>query len=106
MIGECRDELARDRSPATVNRYLAVLSHAFAVAVKEWGWLDDNPLRKVTKPQEPRGRVRFLSDDERERLLQACRESASPDLYPAVILPGPEHRRTAARNPWAALAPG
>jgi integrase len=30
--------------------------------------------------------VRFLDDAERERLLTACRESASPDLYPAVLL--------------------
>ena len=56
------------------------------MAVKEWGWVENNPLAKVTKPKEPRGRVRFLDDDERERLLAACRESASPDLYPAVIL--------------------
>jgi integrase len=54
--------------------------------VKEWGWVEGNPLTKVTKPKEPRGRVRFLDDDERERFLVACRESASPDLYPAVIL--------------------
>ena len=94
LIAECRDTLAgtvserrKTRlSPATVNRHLAALSHAFTVAVKEWGWVDDNPCRKVTKPNEPRGRVRFLSDDERERLLAACRASASPDLYPAVIL--------------------
>lgn len=93
LIAEARDRLAarvthrgRPTSPATVVRYLAALSHAFTVAVKEWGWVESNPLAKVTKPKEPRGRVRFLSDDERERLLQACRESASPDLYPAVIL--------------------
>ena len=76
----------RYRSPASINRYLAVLSHAFTVAVKEWGWLDDNPCRKVTKPTEPRGRVRYLRDDERERLLRACRESSNPWLYTAVVV--------------------
>ena len=35
-----------------------------SVAVKEWGWLDDSPMRKVSKPKEPRGRVRFLDDEE------------------------------------------
>ncbi len=92
-IAECRDRL-RDarmhngklRSPATVVRYLAVLSHAFTVAMKEWGWVNDNPLRKVARPTEPRGRVRFLDDDERERLLAACRASESPLLYPIVVL--------------------
>ena len=92
-IAEARDKLARDvtarggqRGPGTVNRYLAALSHAFAVAVKEWGWLEDSPLRKVTRPREPRGRVRYLSDDERGRLLEECRKSGSPDLYCAVVL--------------------
>ncbi|MBP6733930.1 MAG: site-specific integrase [Chromatiaceae bacterium] len=93
LIVEARDRLAAQittkgtaTGPATVVRYLAVLSHAFTVAIKEWGWVEANPLVKVTKPKEPRGRMRFLSDDERERLLAACRASASPDLYPAVIL--------------------
>jgi integrase len=92
-IAECRDRLlalptarGKLRSPATAVRYLAVLSHAFSVALREWDWVNDNPLRKVTKPKEPRGRVRFLDDDERVRLLQACRMSANPVLYPIVVL--------------------
>lgn len=43
-------------------------------------------MRKVTKPREPRGRVRFLSDDERTRLLEACKQSSNEFLYPAVVL--------------------
>jgi integrase len=62
------------------------LSHAFSVALREWDWVKHNPLLKVTKPKEPRGRVRFLDDDERARLLQACRASANPLLYPIVVL--------------------
>ncbi len=93
LLGQCRDRLAAQatrrgptHSPSTVLRYLAALSHAFSVAVKEWGWLEDNPMRKVTKPKEPKGRVRFLSDDERERLLAACRTSECPYLYVIVVL--------------------
>lgn len=93
LIAECRDKLAgeitlRDklRSPATVNRYMAALSIAFTTAVKEWGWLEDSPMRKVTKPKESRGRVRFLSDDERIRLLKLCKESSNPYLYAVVVL--------------------
>ncbi len=74
------------RAPSTVLRYMAVLSHAFTVAVKEWQWLDDSPMRKVTKPKEPRGRVRHLDDAEREALLKACKSSKSTDLYAAVVL--------------------
>lgn len=92
-ITECRSSLlagltplGSPRSPATVNRYLAALSHAFTIAVNEWGWLDDSPMRKVKKPKEPRGRIRFLSDSEREELLKACKESNNPYLYPVVVL--------------------
>lgn len=67
-------------------RYLAALSHAFSIAMREWGWTDDNPLRKVSKPKEPRGRVRFLDDGERDGLLHACRASDSSLLYPIVVL--------------------
>ncbi len=93
LIVEWRDRLLRgttvrgaQRSPSTVVRYLAALSHAFTVAVKEWGWLDDSPMRKVTKPKEPRGRIRFLNDEERTRLLQACKDSEHPYLYIVVVM--------------------
>jgi integrase len=93
LIAEQRDKLLRGmtfkgtaRSPATVVRYLSALSHALTVAMKEWGWLDDSPMRKVTKPTEPRGRVRFLNDFEREALLTACRESSNPYLYLAFVV--------------------
>lgn len=93
LLAECRGKLASEvtvrktpRSPASVNRYIAALSHAFTVAVKEWGWLDDNPLRKVTKLKEPRGRVRYLSEEERVKLLKACKESNNQYLYPVVVL--------------------
>jgi integrase len=93
LIAECRDRLRegnthlkKQRSPATVNRYLAALSHCFSIAVKEWGWLDDSPMRKVRKMQEPRGRVRFLSEEERPALLDACSNSENPYLYSIVVL--------------------
>ncbi|MBA4143312.1 MAG: site-specific integrase [Nitrosospira sp.] len=93
LVAQYRDKLAggittrgKRRSPATVNRYMAALSVAFTIAVKEWGWLEESPMRKVSKPRESRGRVRFLSDDERQRLLKTCRESSNAYLYPVVVL--------------------
>lgn len=93
LIAECRDKLLNEeirknkkRSPSTVVRYLAALSHSFTIAVNEWGWIDDSPMRKVTKPTEPRGRVRFLSDDERNALLSACKNSKSKYLSTIVLL--------------------
>lgn len=74
------------RSNSTANRYCAVLSHCFTTAVKEWGWMQENPFLKIKKLPEPRGRVRFLSNEEREKLLQACQESQNPFLYILVVL--------------------
>jgi len=74
------------QSPATVDKYLKNLSHAFSVAVNYWAWLDNNPVKKVKSPKLPRGRVRFLDDNERGKLLTACRESSNAWLYPCVVL--------------------
>ena len=73
--------------PATRVRYLAMLSHVLAYAV-ERQYLNENPARArggVTRPKEPKGRVRFLSDDERKRLLAACQESDDSRLYAVVL---------------------
>ena len=93
LISEKRNKLSLSTSnrgklfsPSTVGRYMAALSHVLTIAVNEWGWLDDNPMRKVTRPKESRGRVRFLNDDERARLFAACKASKCKHLYPAVIL--------------------
>ena len=93
LVVECRDELLAgqtirntQRSPATVVRYMAALSHAFTIAVNEWQWVDDSPMRKVKKPVESRGRDRFLDDIERTKLLAACKDSKNKMLYLCVVL--------------------
>lgn len=92
-ISECKLKLARGKglsgtpaAPATQTRYLAVLKHALSVARREWEWIEENPAERVRSPKEPRGRVRFLSDGERDRLLEACRTSRNPTLYPLVVV--------------------
>ena len=75
-----------DRSIATANRYLATLSACFTYAVKELGWIERNPCARVRKGKENAGRVRYLTDDERTRLIAACKESRNPLLYPAFVL--------------------
>lgn len=75
-------------SPATVVRYMAALSVVLSEAVKEWKWMqrDQNPMPDVKKPKEPKGRVRFLSDEERDALLAACKVSAATYLYAIVVV--------------------
>ena len=92
-IAEYRDKLANEkvvrgnvRSPSTVNRYLSALGKALNVCMKEWAWIDDTPMRKVSRPKEASSRDRFLDPEEKERLLQECRSSKHPFLYPLVAL--------------------
>lgn len=86
LLSQTRDKLQVGREPATVVRYMAALSHAFTIATNEWEWIESNPLSKVSKPKEPRGRVRFLSEEERSKLLKTCKESTCEHLYPIVVL--------------------
>ena len=74
------------RSGATVNRYLATLGHLLSVAMKEWQLLDRNPVHNIAKKKEARGRIRFLSDDERDALLEACEQSNWPPLHTLTLL--------------------
>lgn len=55
-------------STATVNRELQTLGAFFTSAV-EWGWIESRPKIRLLK--EPPGRVRWLSDAEREKLYGA-----------------------------------
>ena len=81
-----RNILAEGHANATVNRYFAVLSHAFTVAINEWQWSNDNPARRIRKSRESQGRTRYLSEDERKALLEACQKSRNPYLYTVVVL--------------------
>lgn len=86
QIAAGRDELLKSRSAGTCARYLAALSHLLTIAHTEWEWIDANPVRRVRRPTEPRGRVRYLSDHERVALLSACERSPHPFLASITVL--------------------
>jgi integrase len=52
--------------------------------MKELGWLEINPVERITKPKESKGRIRFLDAEELPRFINACRKHK--DLYLAVLL--------------------
>lgn len=92
-IAEVRDQLVveplkngKRRTGSTINRRLAALSACLRVAVKEYGWLQKNPVPNVTRLPDSKGRERFLSDAERIALLAACDASPCEPLGPMVRL--------------------
>jgi integrase len=60
-----------DVKPATINREISALKHMYKMA-EQWGMTKHNPTLKVRKLREDNIRPRFLSDDERRNLLDAC----------------------------------
>lgn len=76
------------RAGATVNRYKASLSAVLTWAMRKRlvpkGW--QHPVRSIGAARESDGRVRFLSPQERERLLAAAKISAWPKLYLLVLM--------------------
>ncbi len=77
-IDEAAKKLKPGASPSTLNRHVytpaaAVLHHA---ARKKWC---DHPV--IARPKEPKGRVRWITQDEAARLVDA----AAPHIKPLVI---------------------
>lgn len=76
------------RSDSTVNRFYVGLGSLFTWARKNRLLPRDHvsPTKFVEKRPEPRGRVRYLREDERQKLFTACRESSWPRLYLLVLM--------------------
>ncbi|MDE1181517.1 site-specific integrase [Paraburkholderia sp.] len=63
-IAKLRDEWLKNYKPATALRRLAVLSHVFNIARKEWGMESlSNPVELVRKPQPNNARTRRIAAD-------------------------------------------
>lgn len=73
-----RDEGA---APNTVNNELRLLSHAFNLAVREWEWIELNPVSRVSKEKVNNQIERWLTHEEEEKLL-----SASPEWLQEIII--------------------
>jgi len=56
-------------SPATINIEMSLMSHAFNLAIKEWEWVRENPVKKVSKERVNNQVERWLTLEEETRLL-------------------------------------
>ena len=71
----------------TVHRYFLAISHVLKSCVKR-KLLAKSPLKdsEIEMPALPKGRVRFLDDDELSRLSIACKQSRNKQLYSAFMV--------------------
>jgi integrase len=75
--------LAEEKAPATINRHLATLKHMFTKAV-EWEMVGEETLKRIRKVKqlpENNRRLRYLSTEECQTLIDTC----YPHLKPIVI---------------------
>ncbi len=81
-IGAYRDQRTREgKSASSVRLELALLSHLYTTAIREWRLgLVGNPVSMVRKPAPAPGRNRRLKSSEEQRLLRACDKHSNPML--------------------------
>jgi integrase len=80
LVAEYRDErLAAGKPASTVRLEFSLLSHLFAIAIKEWRLeLFYNPVGNIRKPTPAKGRDCRLSADEEKALFKACDSHSNP----------------------------
>jgi len=66
-----RDERKKLVSGSTIRLELAIFSHLYTTAIKEWSWPLSNVLNDIKKPKANEPRERRLEDGEEARLLEA-----------------------------------
>jgi len=71
LITQYQSMRKKEVKPATVNRELQILKRCFNLAI-QWELTNNNPVRGVEFFKEPRGRIRFLTVEEIDRLIECC----------------------------------
>jgi integrase len=86
-VAAYRDRRLKLVSPHSVRIELALLSHLFNIARREWGVGQiENPVSVIEKPEIPEGRCPILSEAQIKRLLDECKASRSELLYAFALL--------------------
>lgn len=88
-IAKYRDNRLKEVSENMVRLELALLSHLFTIAVKEWGMGGLlNPVSQIRKPKLPQGRDRRLHPGELDRIISASESSVLPNIIRFAIETG------------------
>ncbi len=74
IVGYKGKRIESGASAQTINHELQLMSHAYKMAEREWEWVKDNPVRKVSKERIDNFVERWLTYEEEEKLLDASPE--------------------------------
>lgn len=86
-FAEHRDTRLRTVLPCTVKRELAMLQHAFDIAIKEWSIpLRANPLKSVSKPGGTNKRDRRIQKGELAPLFRAAKQCKGDGMRALILL--------------------
>jgi integrase len=78
VVALYRDRALKTLKSSSVRRRLAIVSHMYTIAKKEWGYKIENPILNIRKPKSPEPRNRRFTNDELDKLIKGNR--ASPKL--------------------------
>ena len=73
MIAAYRDRELKYLKSSSVNRRLAIISHMYSIALKEWGYNVNNPVLNIRRPVNPEPRDRRFTEEELHKLLRGNR---------------------------------
>ena len=80
------DRTQRGNKPATINRHIATLKHMFTKAV-DWNMVEEETLKRIRKVkllEENNRRLRYLSKEECQLLINACADHLKPIVVTAL----------------------
>jgi integrase len=83
LLEQYQTELLKTKAPATANRYLRLIQHMFTKA-EDWSMVEEaicSRVHKVKVLEEQNERLRYLTEQECDKLKKSC----SPTLKPIVI---------------------
>lgn len=86
-IANLKDDLiTQNRAASTINHYLNALSQLYQVAINEWGLKISNPIEGIKRIPEPSGRMKRLSREAEQILLEECQKNGHDQLRHLVII--------------------
>jgi integrase len=80
------ERLQKGNKPATINRHIATIKHMFTKAV-EWDMLEESALKKIRRIrllEENNRRLRYLSREECQALINECNNYLKPIVITAL----------------------